>query len=96
MSEHVSLTADKLKLVKKALRCPAKLIQSDKEKTFLSETRERIEKFGERIYLSEKQLSWLEQIACRIDGGAKKSGEGGGKNEPTDEDLPSYDEMAGD
>ncbi len=91
-SDHVPLTADKLKLVKKALTCPAKLIKSDGEKKFLAETKERLESFGERIYLSDKQFAWLEKIACRLS--AKKPAYPDKAANAVD-DLPSYEESAG-
>lgn len=90
MAEHVALNADKLKLVKKALRCPAKLIKSDVEKEFVKETKERLEKFGDDIYLSEKQLAWLGKIASRLDDKPKKS-----EAAETADDLPVYSELAG-
>lgn len=90
MAEHVAVTADQLKLVKKALRCPTKLIKSTAEKNFVKETKERLEKFGEGIYLSEKQINWLEKIASRLEDKPKKP-----EAAAAADDLPSYSEFEG-
>jgi hypothetical protein len=95
-NEHAALSADDLKTVRKAVKCPAKLIKSEGEKTFLKETKDRLEKFNERVYLSNKQVEWLRKIASRMDAGDKKPGGGKPRAETAQQaDLPSYDDLAG-
>ena len=89
MSEHVTLSADHLELIKKAVRCPAKLIKSDVEKNFIKETKERLQKFGDELFVSEKQLSWLGKIAGRMESSPAKSS-------PEALDMPSYEDVEGD
>lgn len=95
MTGHPLLSAGDLKMVKKALRCPASLIQGDHERQFLKETKLRLERFGERIYLSAKQVAWLEKIAARI--GVQSESKASSPRDIADElgDIPSYEELAG-
>lgn len=93
--EHPALSAGDLKAIRRAVKCPNKLIKSDAEAVFIKETADRLERFKEGIYLSEKQLAWLHRIAGRMDGNsAKKPATGKAKSELAD-DLPNYDELAG-
>lgn len=93
MADRPKLSAADLAAIRKALRCPAKLIKSDVEKEFLAKTKERLAQFGENIYLSEKQLGWLRKIEARIAAeGAPAKEE---KSATAGEDLPDYDELAG-
>lgn len=93
-NEHPALSADDLKAIKKAIKCPMSLIKSDTEKVFLQETADRFAKFSERTFLSEKQLGWLRRVAARMEGGGSKQVSGKVKPEPAD-DLPEYGELAG-
>ncbi len=93
-SEHPALSADDLKVIKKAIKCPKSLIKSDTEKAFLQETADRFGKFAERIFLSEKQIAWLRKIVARMEGAGSKQASGKAKPEPAD-DLPAYGELAG-
>lgn len=89
--KHPALSADDLKVVKKAIKCPKNLIKSDAEMGFIQETADRFGNFAGRTFLSEKQLAWLRRIAARMEGGnkpAKKTNQ-----EPAD-DLPDYGELA--
>lgn len=90
--EHPALSADDFKLIKRAIKCPKSLIKSDIERAFLQETADRLGKFSERIYLSEKQIAWLRKIAGRMDGGrsSKQTTE-----QPISlaDDSPEYGEM---
>lgn len=90
MGEQAQLTQEDLKTIRQALKCPAGLVKSTAEKKFIKETRERLGKFGDKIYLSSKQLEWLRKIAARGDGKAGDRPEAA----PTD-DLPSYGDLAG-
>lgn len=38
---------------------------TDREIDFIDSLRGRLEAYGEKIYISEKQLEWLERIAYR-------------------------------
>lgn len=97
MTDHLPLSAGDLKMVKKALRCPAKLIQGDHERQFLKETKVRLDRFGERIYLSAKQVAWLEKIAARLVGQSPSTASNEMDHEVADElgDMPSFNELAG-
>ncbi|MBI2275735.1 MAG: hypothetical protein HYU74_00140 [Dechloromonas sp.] len=100
MTDHPPLSADDLKMVKKALRCPAKLVQGDRERQFLKETKVRLDRFGERIYLSAKQVAWLEKIASRLVGQRASTASTASTevdHEAADElgDMPSFNELAG-
>lgn len=65
MENPVELNEGQIKLLKQAIKTPAKGLLSDAERKFVKETKERFENFGERIHLSEKQLAWLRKIAER-------------------------------
>ena len=65
VADHVELSEGQLKVIKQALKVPAKNLLSDAEKKFVTATKERFENFGERIHVSEKQLAWLRKIAER-------------------------------
>ncbi len=65
MEKPVELSEGQIKLIKQAIKVPAKGLLSDAERKFVKETKERFENFGERIHLSEKQLAWLRKIAER-------------------------------
>lgn len=97
MTDHPPLSADDLKMVKKALRCPAKLLQGDRERQFLKETKVRLDRFGERIYLSAKQVAWLEKIASRMEGQGASTASNDAAHEAADDlgDMPSFNELAG-
>lgn len=92
MGEQAQLTPEDVKTIRQALKCPAGLVKSTAEKTFIKETRERLEKFGDKIYLSSKQLEWLRKIASRS--GGAKAGSKPKAVAPAD-DLPEYGELAG-
>lgn len=92
MGEQAQLTQEDIKTIRQALKCPAGLVKSPAEKTFIKETRERLDKFGDKIYLSSKQLEWLRKIASRGSGG--KAGSKPKAAAPAD-DLPDYGELAG-
>lgn len=89
---HPELSADDLKAIKKAIKCPKSLIKSDAEAVFIQETADRLGKFGERVFLSEKQICWLRKIAARAEGAGAKPASGKTKSEPGG-NLPSYDDL---
>lgn len=93
MGDQAQLTQDDVKTIRQALRCPAGLVKSTAEKAFIKETRERLEQFGDKIYLSSKQLEWLRKIASR-----SSSANTGRKPKAVAmaDDLPDYGELAGD
>jgi len=92
MGEQAQLTQEDIKIIRQALKCPAGQVKSTAEKKFIKETRERLGKFGDKIYLSSKQLEWLRKIASR-----SEDANAGGKPKAavSAEDLPDYGEMAG-
>lgn len=93
-NEHPALSADDLKTIKKAIKCPKSLIKSETERVFLQETADRFAKFSERTFLSRKQFGWLCRVAARMEGGGSKQASGKAKPELAD-DLPEYGELAG-
>lgn len=93
MGDQAQLTQDDVKTIRQALKCSAGLIKSTAEKAFIKETRERLDKFGDKIYLSIKQLEWLRKIASRS--GGATAGRKPKAAAPAD-DLPEYGELVGD
>lgn len=92
MGEQAQLSQDDVKTIQQALKCPAGLIKSPAEKKFIKETRERLGKFGDKIYLSSKQLEWMRKIASRSEG---VKADGKPKAAASAEDLPAYGELVG-
>lgn len=87
MADHKQLSADDLKTVRAAVKTPRKTLQNDAERKFVSETKARLERFGEGVYISEKQFSWLAKIASRSIPVKADVAEAG--------DTPAYDDLAG-
>lgn len=87
MADHKELSAENLKIVRRAVKTPRKNLLNDAERKFVSETKARLDKFGDGLFLSEKQFVWLEKIANRTAGAKAAS------SPPTDQ--PAYDDLAG-
>lgn len=87
MADHKELSVGDMKIVRRAVKAPRKNLLNDAERKFVSETKARLDKFGEGVFLSEKQFAWLEKIANRkaavTDGGVA----------PTDQS--DYEELTG-
>ena len=95
---RVIITKAHLKTIRQAIKCPASLIKSPAEKEFIKETSGRLYRFGEDIYMTEKQYSWVEKIAGRVGGADTKTEakpKAAGLENIEEEDLPDFNELGG-